>query len=151
MSEFDYRTIKSYEDACAHLNRDPNNLPSVEGLEVEEAEALLAQHKLWVIARAIRNGWKPNWKDSNEWKYYPWFDMNPDEDDADDEDDEQDAEKVEGQGASVPGGGFSSFDCDFVSSLSIVGSRLCFSTGAEAQFFGETFLELHRQVHVLNY
>ncbi|MCS3134819.1 hypothetical protein NXW30_22015 [Phocaeicola vulgatus] len=34
---------------------------------------MLAYHKLTVITRALNNGWKPNWDDQNEWKYYPLF------------------------------------------------------------------------------
>jgi len=73
VKKFDFRTIKSYEDACKKLQLDPNALPDVSMLPEEFRKAVINSYKLFIIYKAINNGWTPNWNDSSEWKYYPWF------------------------------------------------------------------------------
>jgi hypothetical protein len=70
---FDYKTIKSFEDACKKEGQDPSLLPDVSMIEKGMGKTLIATYKLFVIFMAINDGWKPNWNNSNEWKYFPWF------------------------------------------------------------------------------
>ena len=93
--------IKTFEDACKKLGITPKALPDVKTLPKQHIKAIVAHYKLVIIAEALNDGWKPNWKDSSEWKYYPWFDMSS-------------------------GSGLSCGDYDLLSSASTVGSRLCF-------------------------
>jgi len=67
--------IKSYEDACNEIGLELEDLPDVENCEPEDRASIVAFHKLTIIARALNEGWTPNWKDSHEYKYYPWFNM----------------------------------------------------------------------------
>lgn len=66
--------VKSFEDACQVLGIS-TNVPEVKGLPRKHQKAIIANYKLIVIAEALNEGWKPNWQDSDEYKYYPWFDM----------------------------------------------------------------------------
>lgn len=120
-------TIKSFEDACNKVGIDPAALPNVSMLPEQMQNALVAQYKLWVIAKALNDGWEPDWTNDDEYKYYPWFYM-------------QDGSS--GLGFSDPG-----FDDDYAGTA--VGSRLCFKSSELARYAGKTFLELYRQVFVL--
>ena len=68
--------VKTFEDACRELNIDP-----VKWLEENETNKMdahvLAYLKLCIIAKALRGSWKPNWANTDEWKYYPWFKIVP--------------------------------------------------------------------------
>lgn len=66
--------VKSFEDACQVLGIS-TNVPDVKGLPRKHQKAIVANYKLIIIAEALNEGWKPNWQDSDECKYYPWFDM----------------------------------------------------------------------------
>lgn len=67
--------IKSYEDACNEIGLELEDLPDVENCEPEDRASIIAFYKLTIIARALNEGWTPNWQDSHEYKYYPWFNM----------------------------------------------------------------------------
>lgn len=62
--------IKSFNDACDHLGIDPKTVYHESDTKDEKA-----YKKLKVIAKALNNGWYPNWKDSNECKYFNYFRM----------------------------------------------------------------------------
>lgn len=65
--------IKSYEDACNEIGIEPEDLPDVENCEPEDRASIIAFYKLTIIARALNEGWTPNWKNSEEKKWFPWF------------------------------------------------------------------------------
>ena len=62
--------VKTFEDACKLLGITPNTV-----FTKADNKDDIAFKKLKVIAAALNQGWKPNWKDGNEYKYYPWFDL----------------------------------------------------------------------------
>jgi hypothetical protein len=110
--------IKSFEDACKALNIEPV-LPRVDMLPLENQKAVIANYKLDIIQQAINEGWKPDWNDSNEYKYYPWFKM------------------------SSSGVGLSYRDCGCAYSVTCVGSRRVFASSENAKFMGTHFIELY--------
>lgn len=65
--------IKSYEDACEYLGLDPEDLPNVGFCQDEDRKSIIAYHKLIIIARALNEGWEPNWKDHDEYKYFAYL------------------------------------------------------------------------------
>ena len=87
---------------------------------------MLAHYKLCVIAEALNEGWKPDWSNWNQYKYYPWFEM-----------------------GSPSGVGFSYDGYGNWASLSIVGSRLCFKSRELATYAGKQFEELYKEYFVL--
>lgn len=118
--------VKSFEDACQVLGIS-TNVPEVKGLPRKHQKAIIANYKLIVIAEALNEGWKPNWQDSDEYKYYPWFDMsNP-----------------AGVGYSYTNNTASKTNANF-------GSRLCLKNRELAIYFGQTFTDLFNDSLLLN-
>ena len=71
--KFDFKTLKTFEDACEKLSIDPTKLPDVSGVLEEFAKPIIAVYKLMIIYKAINNGWRPDWNDYGQYKYYPWL------------------------------------------------------------------------------
>lgn len=120
----DYKKIKSFEDACQVLGMNPEEFGiSFPQEAAHHGKALAAHAKLVIITEALNGGWKPNWDDYDEWKYYAWFVMSP--------------------------SGFRCDDCDNVSTSSLVGSRLCFKSRELAIYAGETFEDLYKDYFLI--
>nr|UWI25000.1 MAG: hypothetical protein [Bacteriophage sp.] len=118
--------VKSFEDACQVLGIS-TNVPEVKGLPRKHQKAIIANYKLIVIAEALNEGWKPNWQDSDEYKYYPWFDM-----------------------SNPAGVGFSNTSYAASSTSAHIGSRLCLKNRELAIYFGQTFTDLFNDSLLLN-
>ena len=72
--------LKTFEAACKVEGLDPKKvLPDFSSYPKKDRKAMLAHAKLVIIARAANrlanNGkeWKPDWNNSGQYKYYPWF------------------------------------------------------------------------------
>lgn len=118
--------VKSFEDACQVLGIS-TNVPEVKGLPRKHQKAIIANYKLIVIAEALNEGWKPNWQDSDEYKYYPWFDM-----------------------SNPAGVGYSNASRTASNTSASVGSRLCLKNRELAIYFGQTFTDLFNDSLLLN-
>ena len=70
--KFDFRTIKTFEDACKKI-RVTTALPTLTNGCQELMKATVAAYKLMVIFQAINDGWIPDWNNSDQYKYYPWL------------------------------------------------------------------------------
>lgn len=121
--------VKTFEDALSILTVTDNQkiLLDYNGIDAEmlAAQAFL---KLSIIRKALNEGWEPDWDDSNEWKYYPWFWMNK---------------------KNTAGSGFAFLDYDFDNSTSYVGSRLVFKSEKLAKYAGTQFIDIYRQIFIL--
>jgi hypothetical protein len=118
--------ITSFEDACKALKYNPLKcLPKVSGVPAKHRQALIDHAKLIIIAEAFNNGWTPNWNDSSQYKYYPWFWVKADK-------------------KRPSGFGLSYHDYVFTRSFTNVGSRLCFKNSDMAIFAGKHFNELYK-------
>ena len=117
--------IKTFEDA---LNKVGETVESFNARTALDSPDEVAYKKLKIVAKALNQGWEPNWKNDDEWKYYPWFDFEDD--------------KGSGLGLS-----YDVCDCDV--SFSSVGSRLCFKTRGLAEYAGRQFVELYAQMMVI--
>lgn len=118
--------VKSFEDACQVLGIS-TNVPEVKGLPRKHQKAIIANYKLIIIAEALNEGWKPNWQDSDEYKYYPWFDM-----------------------SNPAGVGCSHANTTASHANASVGSRLCLKNRELAIYFGQTFTDLFNDSLLLN-
>lgn len=67
--------IASFEDACKKL-KISNTLPDVSMLPIDEQDAVVSWYKIVIIAKAINGKWVPNFLDSNQKKWYPFFTYN---------------------------------------------------------------------------
>lgn len=116
------KKITSYEDACKVLNIQPINEEVFNAFPKEDQRSMLAYHKLTVITRALNNGWKPNWDDQNEWKYYPLF-------------------RYVNAGLSYA---YSNNAATYT--IASIGSRLCFYASRLARYAGNQFTDLYEQI-----
>ncbi len=118
--------VKSFEDACKVLDITPS-VPVVTGIPEKYQKPLIANYQLMVIAEALNEGWTPDWS-NGEWdKWYPWFNMDN----------------------SSSAGRFSFHGAGHQLSRSAVGSRLCFKSEELADYAGTQFLELYRELFVI--
>jgi hypothetical protein len=110
----DYRDITTFEDACEAIGEkwaEPKGLPS----------DVIAYMKLRIIAKALNGCTWMTYQDTDEGKYYPYFN------------------------ATGSASGFSSYDYLYGISSSAVGSRLTFKTADIAKYAGTQFLEIYNQ------
>jgi len=112
--EFDFRSITSFNDACNRLGIN-DSIPDVAMLPEEFRKPVIAGYRLMIIYKAINNGWKPDWNNYSEYKYYPWFEV------------------------LSSGFGFSDSYYTFVIAHTDVGSRLCTDTSEKAMYIAKQF------------
>lgn len=160
----DYKTIRTYEDACVALKQDAIRVDSVNGdtttvltnlgARVNIPSHIVALMKLETISRALwgRNFQpKPDGEGSKVY-WYPWFalwtkkeveDMNP----------EQRGALLS---ASAYNGASAGFGCLLANSRSsyahaALGFRLCQETEEKAKYFGQQFIELWAEYLKFNF
>lgn len=92
------------------------------------SDHIIANQEVVLITKALNEGWLPNWSDSNEYKYVPWFKMND----------------------SSSASGFSYHDFVYWRTSSLIGSRLCFKKSELAKYAGSQFVDLYKKLMVIN-
>lgn len=106
--------VKTFEDACRIIGFDP------EGSYVfGDSKDDTAYKKLKLISEALNEGWKPDWNNSNQYKWYPWFRFKE-------------------------GFGFSLTDWGSADSVTDACSRLCFKSQELAEYAGKQFEDIYR-------
>jgi hypothetical protein len=67
--------INSFEDACAVLEITDSKdvIEKLSLLPSSMSRRLIALYKLETIIKALNDGWFPNWKDTNQRKFWNWF------------------------------------------------------------------------------
>lgn len=110
--------IKTYEDACRELD-----IPLIPERCEHMTEDELAYYQLKVIAKALNEGWEPDWTKDDR-KYSPWF-------------------YIEGTNPA----GLSCSRTTYAVSLASanLGSRLCFKTKELAEYAGQQFIQLYEK------
>lgn len=68
---FDYKTIQKPKDAFKRLEMDPAVMPDLSMLP-ERFSFLAVVFILSVIIEAVNNGWKADYSNPNQKKYFPW-------------------------------------------------------------------------------
>lgn len=113
------KRVKTYADACAVLGIEPMNEAVLAKLGFTKDE--IAYRKLKTIAEALNEGWQPDWANSNEYKYWPWFVYN------------------------TAHAGFSSAAANYTASATaaVIGSRLCYKTRELAAYAGNQFEDIY--------
>ena len=115
-----YTDIKTFDDAVNFLGKDDAEVMAFERtLEVSLPKDVVAYMKLRIIVKAINGGKVMNYKNTSEYKYFPWF-------------------NAVGSGA-----GFSFLGYLFAYSYSSVGSRLCFIDSDRAKYAGNQFKSIY--------
>lgn len=144
----DYKSIKTYEDACEALGEEP-----VEGSLGDHVDKhIIALIKLETISRAL---WGKDWQpkpDGSKYFYYPWFALytQSEMDSMSEEDRGALLGAVANYGASA---GFGSLYATNRSSSSgaDVGFRLCQETEEKAKYFGIQFKEIWADYLAFNF
>ena len=145
----DYKSIKTYEDACEALGEEP-----VGDLGDHIDKHIIALIKLETISRAL---WGKDWQpkpdpDGSKYFYYPWFALYTQS--------EMDSMSEEDRGAllgasahSGANAGFGSLAANHRSSYSyaILGFRLCQETEGKAKYFGIQFKEIWADYLAFNF
>ena len=118
--------VKSYEEACERVGVEPLTEERIKALELRPDE--VARKKLEVITAALNEGWSPDWNNTSEYKYYPYFYIEPRKHCAN--------------------AGLSSSTSNYAASATYaaIGSRLCFHEPDAARYAGRTFTELYEQL-----
>ena len=111
--------IKTVEDACKVLSITTTNVYD----ETIDTPHDAAYKQLQVVIRALNEGWKPDWKNASQPKYYPWFYMDETPNNSQ---------------------GFLLSDVRGYCALSSVGSRLCFRSRELAEYAATQFKDLYQ-------
>lgn len=145
----DYKSIKTYEDACEALGEEP-----IGDLGDHVDKHIIALIKLETISRAL---WGKDWQpkpdpDGSKYFYYPWFALYTQS--------EMDSMSEEDRGALLGAGansgasaGFGYLDASHRSSRSgaTIGFRLCQETEEKAKYFGVQFKEIWADYLAFNF
>jgi len=125
--------VKSYADACKVLGIEPMDEDSMKAQGFRPDE--IARRQLETITEALNEGWKPNWADTDEYKFYPWFYIEVNE--------------VQTEGAYNGASAGLSYACTYYAATvanTYFGSRLCFHDSDTARYAGRTFTDLYEQI-----
>jgi hypothetical protein len=106
----DWRSIKSFEDACEVTGEDPHNSRFTTG-----SPDTIAYQRIKTIIKAINGDWIPDYANPSQYKWAPWFRYDP----------------------SISGFRFYDWNCDDVATYSSGGSRLCMETEEKANYVGK--------------
>lgn len=147
----DYKSIKTYEDACIALDE------KVDEEKLSEAgvpKHIIAQMKLELICKALWGG-KVNVypdPDGNRIYWYPWFGLY-NQSEIDNMSDEKRGCLLSASAASGAGAGFGYLSAASRSSHSYayLGFRLCLDTEEKAEYFGKQFLGLWAEATAYNF
>lgn len=67
--------VKTYADACEVLGIAEMDEKAFKACGFRPDE--IARRKLETITEALNEGWRPDWNNTNEYKYFPWFRILP--------------------------------------------------------------------------
>lgn len=118
--------VKTYEDACKVLGVEPINEQNAKAQGFRSDE--IARRKLETIAAALNEGWKPDWNNTDQYKYYPYFYIQ---------------ENANGASAGLS---CAYTDASAASTSANIGSRLCFYASRLARYAGNQFTDLYEQI-----
>ena len=109
--------IKTLADALAATGK---TMPDFSALPEEMQGKYRALFAIEVITAALNEGWQPDWNNTAEYKYYPYFKVSS-------------------------GFVFDYADCLYSYAGGGNGARLCFKTAALAEYAGRQFTELYKE------
>lgn len=118
--------VKTYEDACKVLGVEPINEQNAKAQGFRSDE--IARRKLETIAAALNEGWKPDWNNTDQYKYYPYFYIQ---------------ENAKGAPAGLSCANAYNAAANATAHF---GSRLCFYASRLARYAGNQFTDLYEQI-----
>lgn len=119
--------VKTYEDACKVLGVEPINEQNAKAQGFRSDE--IARRKLETIAAALNEGWKPDWNNTDQYKYYPYFYIQ---------------ENAKGKGSAGLSYAYTLYAASYTAAA--FGSRLCFYASRLARYASNQFTDLYEQI-----
>lgn len=119
--------VKTYEDACKVLGVEPIDEQNAKARGFRPDE--IARRKLETITASLNEGWKPDWNNTNQCKYYPYFYIQ---------------ENAKGEGSAGLSYAYTGYAA--TSTSAGIGSRLCFHASRLAQYASNQFTDLYEQL-----
>lgn len=110
--------ITSFEDALEYTGETPEQFHE---RTINDTDDEKAYKELKIIAFALNEGKHMDYKNTNEYKYYPWF------------------------YSAGSGSGFAYFGYRYDGVCSFVGARLCVDSSAKAKYMGTQFLSIYNR------
>jgi hypothetical protein len=111
--------VKTFDDACRACGISPDQSLTIESEALKkDLKSIGAYAKLIIIARALNEGWEPDWANTDQKKWTPWFTLNA-------------------------GFGFSFTYYVNWRTNTHVGSRLCFRSQELAEYAGKQFEDIY--------
>lgn len=132
----DVKDLKTWEDICLHLGKDPHDLPDVSKYNDKHKKHAIANFKLTIIAEVRNNGWIPDYSNSTQQKWYPYFQWKKG----------TSSSKMNPMSSLRSGFVFCASSTGGGCTYSGVGGRLCFPTEQESDSFGKDFIELYNDL-----
>lgn len=114
--------IKTFEDAMEETGR--KGVPDFSDLPKDMRRHFIALYKMEVITEALNEGWKADWDNSGENKYYPYFIMSP---------------------SSIA---FRGSDFGYTFARAGSGSRLCYKTRELAEYSAKQFIDIWKDIQI---
>jgi hypothetical protein len=114
--EKDLKKIKTLEDAF--------NLTDYKGSRTQKEDETLDEFRyrcLKQVAKAINQGWEPDWSNTSGRKWWPYFRVLP------------------------SGSGFSGSGSDYGYGFTYVGSRLCYETEEKSNYAATQFADIYSE------
>src|ERR1035437_5584293 len=65
--------IKTFKDACEDQGIDPGTAVPYPNPGNDHEEAVNGVAQIFIIAKSLNGDWKANFKNTSQYKYYPWF------------------------------------------------------------------------------
>lgn len=124
-----YNQIKTVEAAFAALKMDINTVPDVSCWPETMRQHKIVEFKLQMVIAAINGDWVPNWNDTTEKKYGPWWLVQKDK-------------------LRASGSGLSFRDAGYGATVAGVGPRLVFQTREQVYHAAEHFKALYEEYYL---
>jgi|ERR1035437_1721844 hypothetical protein len=113
--------IKTFKDACEDQGIDPGTAVPYPNPGNDHEEAVNGVAQIFIIAKSLNGDWKANFKNTSQYKYYPWF-------------------KDSGSGS-----GLSYFVCVRWRTDTACGVRLCYRDAETAEYAGKQFISIYNK------
>jgi len=125
------KKITTWQQAFKIKGLDPKKMPDVSMLPAAYQKPLIAHYKLNVVAEVLNDEWKPDYSNSNQVKYTPWF-------------------LVETTSKKPSGSGLSYLNYGRWTTTTFCGVRLCYKDRATAEYAGKTFKKLYEDLFLMH-
>lgn len=117
-----WNEIKTFADvceACGTTEEEFNKKWQEIGFTVEID--IINYEKCKLVAKAINQGWEPNWDNDKEKKWYPWFRLSSEF-------------------------GFAASNFSYVYAATYASSRLCYKSKEKSDYAAKQFLEIYKSL-----